>query len=93
MRLRTSFVKCFWGDLQAFLCGLQVRAEENSGWNVPTQWGKLKIEASNYDEISYLPVELGWWMNECVSLVLYTMNECVKYYTLPHSSIMPRMKK
>ena len=44
---------------------------------------KQKIEAEDYDNVSYPLVELGWSLNECISPVLYTMKDWVKYRFTP----------
>lgn len=54
-----------------------------SDWDVLILLDKQKIENSDYDEISYPLVELGWGTDECVSPVLYTMKDWVKYHFTP----------
>ena len=60
-----------------FLYGSQARdeARPDSDWDILILLDKLKIEVEDYDNVSYPLVELGWSLNECVSPVLYTLNE------------------
>ena len=67
----------------AYLYGSQARgnASLDSDWDVLLD--KQKIEAEDYDNVSYPLVELGWSLNECISPVLYTMKDWVKYRFTP----------
>lgn len=69
----------------AYLYGSQARgnASLDSDWDVLILLDKQKIEAEDYDNVSYPLVELGWSLNECISLVLYTMKDWVKYRFTP----------
>ena len=70
---------------QAFLYGSQARGNErvDSDWDVLILLDKQKIEASDYDDVSYPLVELGWSLNECISPVLYTLKDWLKYHFTP----------
>ncbi len=61
--------------------GSQARgdARADSDWDILILLDKSKIEASDYDTISYPLVELGWALHECISPVLYTLKDKVKY--------------
>ena len=67
------------------LLGSQVRndAREDSDWDILILLDKLKIEAEDYDNVSYPLVELGWSLNECVSPVLYTLKDWMRYHFSP----------
>ena len=69
----------------AYLYGSQARgnASLDSDWDVLILLDKQKIEAEDYDNVSYPLVELGWSLNECISPVLYTMKDWVKYRFTP----------
>ncbi|TGX99799.1 nucleotidyltransferase domain-containing protein [Bacteroides muris (ex Afrizal et al. 2022)] len=69
----------------AFLYGSQARgdARADSDWDVLILLDKPKIEDSDYDTISYPLVELGWLKNECISPVLYTLKDWLKYHFTP----------
>lgn len=69
----------------AYLYGSQARgnASLDSDWDVLILLDKQKIEAEDYDNVSYPLVELGWSLNECISPVLYTMKDWVKYHFTP----------
>lgn len=69
----------------AYLYGSQARgnASLDSDWDVLILLDKQKIEAEDYDNVSYPLVELGWSLNECISPVLYTMKDWVKYCFTP----------
>ena len=69
----------------AFLYGSQARGDAcaDSDWDVLILLDKPKIEDSDYDTISYPLVELGWLKNECISPVLYTMKDWLKYHFTP----------
>lgn len=69
----------------AYLYGSQARgnASLDSDWDVLILLDKQKIEAEDYDNVSFPLVELGWSLNECISPVLYTMKDWVKYRFTP----------
>ena len=69
----------------AFLYGSQARGDAHSGsdWDVLILLDKPKVEAEDYDNVSYPWVELGWSLNECISPVLYTAKDWFTYYFTP----------
>lgn len=69
----------------AFLYGLQARGDAcvDSDWDILILLDKPKIETKDYDNVSYPLVELGWSLNECISPVLYTMQDWLKYHFTP----------
>lgn len=62
------------------LFGSQARGDANkdSDWDLLILLDKTKIEASDFDTISYPLYELGWKEGEQFSPKLYTMNEWTK---------------
>lgn len=70
---------------RAFLYGSRARgdAHADSDWDILILLDKQKVEPKDYDDISYPLVELGWSLNECVSPVLYTLNDWIKYHFTP----------
>lgn len=70
---------------QAFLFGSQARgdAKADSDWDVLILLDKPRIETSDYNDISYPLVELGWEANECISPILYTMKDWMNYHFTP----------
>ena len=69
----------------AFLYGSQARneARPDSDWGILILLDKPKIEVEDYDNISYPLVGLGWLLNECVSPVLYTLKDWMRYHFSP----------
>lgn len=53
---------------------------------------KPKIEAEDYDNVSYPLVELDWPLNECISPVLYTMKEWLKHHLLQLIYVLAYLK-
>ena len=72
-------------ETKAILYGSQARgdAHKDSDWDILILLDKLKIEAEDYDNVSYPLVELGWSLNECVSPVLYTLKDWMRYHFSP----------
>ena len=58
-------------------------AHADSDWDVLILLDKQKIEPSDYDNVSYPLVELGWSLNENISPVLYTVKDWLKYHFTP----------
>ena len=44
---------------------------------------KTKLEADDYDNISYPLRELGWKLKECINPVMYTLKDWMKYSFSP----------
>ena len=63
--------------------GSQARNEARSDSDILILFDRQKIEAEDYGNVSYPLVELGWSLNECVSPVLYTMKDWMKYHFSP----------
>lgn len=69
----------------AILFGSRARGDvrHDSDWDVLILLDKTKIEAADYDNVSYPLVELGWSLNECISPVLYTFKDWANHYFTP----------
>ncbi|MCD8268770.1 MAG: nucleotidyltransferase domain-containing protein [Parabacteroides sp.] len=70
---------------KAILFGSRARgdAHVNSDWDILILLDKSKLDATDYDNISYPLVELGWEMNVCISPVMYTLKDWMKYSFSP----------
>lgn len=84
-RIKETLRKVVPAGGHAFLYGSQARNEArlDSDWDILILLDKPKIEAEDYDNVSYPLVELGWSLNECVSPVLYTLKDWMKYHFSP----------
>lgn len=70
---------------KAILFGSQARgeAQDDSDWDILILLDKPKIEAIDYDNISYPLRELGWDIRECINPVMYTLKDWMKYSFSP----------
>ncbi len=88
-RIKETLRKVVPAGGHAFLYGSQARneARPDSDWDILILLDKPKIEAEDYNEdynnVSYPLVGLGWSLNECVSPVLYTLKDWMKYHFSP----------
>ncbi|UQT35823.1 nucleotidyltransferase domain-containing protein [Parabacteroides distasonis] len=84
-RIKETLRKVVPAGGHAFLYGSQARdeARPDSDWDILILLDKLKIEVEDYDNVSYPLVELGWSLNECVSPVLYTLKDWMRYHFSP----------
>ena len=84
-RIKETLRKVVPAGGHAFLYGSQARdeARPDSDWDILILLDKLKIEAEDYDNVSYPLVELGWSLNECVSPVLYNLERLDEIPFLP----------
>ena len=58
-------------------------ARDDSDWDILIILDKTKLEADDYDNISYPLRELGWRLKECINPVLYTLKDWMKYSFSP----------
>lgn len=70
---------------KVILFGSQARgdAREGSDWDILIILDKAKLEADDYDNISYPLRELGWQLKECINPVMYTLKDWMKYSFSP----------
>lgn len=85
LKLKDALHELLPPGAHAYLYGSQARgdAKEDSDWDILILLDKQKIEADDYDKVSYPLVELGWSINECISPVLYTVKDWVRYKFTP----------
>ena len=50
-------------------------AKKNSDWDILIVLPKSRLEQSDYDNVSYPLVELGWKLNEQINPIMYTKDE------------------
>lgn len=81
-QLKDALRKLLPEGSHAYLYGSQARgdARPDSDWDILILLDKNKIEAEDYDNVPYPLVELGWSLNECISPVLYTVKDWMKYH-------------
>lgn len=58
-------------------------ARDDSDWDILIILDKTKLEADDYDNISYPLRELGWRLKECINPVMYTLKVWMKYSFSP----------
>ncbi len=62
---------------QVLLFGSRARGEAQKGsdWDILIVLPKNRLEQSDYDEVSFPFVELGWRVNERINPIMYTQSE------------------
>jgi predicted nucleotidyltransferase len=62
---------------KAILFGSRARGNPgpDSDWDILVLLDKEKIDSTDFDEIAYPLFELGWSLNQQISVKLYTINE------------------
>ena len=62
---------------QVLLFGSRARgeAQKDSDWDILIVLPKNKLEQSDYDEVSFPFVELGWRVNQRINPIMYTQGE------------------
>lgn len=62
---------------QVLLFGSRARgeAQKSSDWDILIVLPKNRLEQSDYDEVSFPFVELGWRVNERINPIMYTQSE------------------
>ena len=60
-----------------FLFGSRARGEAKKGsdWDILIVLPKQKLQQSDYDQVSYPFVELGWMLGEQINPIVYTKQE------------------
>ena len=58
-------------------------ARDDSDWDILIILDKTKLQADDYDNISYPLRELGWRLKECINPVMYTLKDWMKYSFSP----------
>ena len=72
-------------EAKAILFGSRARgdARDDSDWDILILVDKDRVGNDDYDNIAYPLVELGWTMGECISPVMYTLKDWLKYSFSP----------
>lgn len=62
---------------QIILFGSRARGETKKGsdWDILIVLSKKRLEQSDYDNVSYPFVELGWELNEQINPIMYSQEE------------------
>ncbi|MDR0972739.1 MAG: nucleotidyltransferase domain-containing protein [Prevotellaceae bacterium] len=70
---------------KAILYGSRARGDNhvNSDWDILILLDKEKLDANDFDDISYPLYELGWQLDEVIIPKLYTVNEWLKRKITP----------
>ena len=83
-RIRTT-LRSIAPGAKAMLFGSRARgdAREDSDWDILILIDKDRVGNNDFDEIAYPLVELGWTIGECISPVMYTWKDWLKYSFSP----------
>lgn len=83
-RIRTT-LRSIAPGAKAMLFGSRARgdAREDSDWDILILIDKDRVGNNDFDEIAYPLVELGWAIGECISPVMYTWKDWLKYSFSP----------
>lgn len=80
LRKAKRLVKSVYPNGKLILFGSQARgdAREESDWDILVLLDKEEIDESDFDNITYPLIELGWTMGQQISPKLYTNKEWIK---------------
>ena len=83
-RIRTT-LRSIAPGAKAMLFGSRARgdAREDSDWDILILIDKDRVGNDDFDKIAYPLVELGWTIGECISPVMYTLKDWLKYSFSP----------
>lgn len=70
---------------KAILYGSRARGDSHNGsdWDVLILLNKSHLEPSDYDNVSFPFVMLGWENNQMINPIMYTLNEWETYSDTP----------
>lgn len=83
--IRSTLSQIAPAGTKVVLLGSRARgdARDDSDWDILIILDKTKLEADDYDNISYPLRELGWKLKECINPVMYTLKDWMKYSFSP----------
>ena len=83
--IRSTLSQIALAGTKVALFGSRARgdARDDSDWDILIILDKTKLEADDYDNISYPLRELGWKLKECINPVMYTLKDWMKYSFSP----------
>ena len=83
--IRSTLSQIATAGTKVVLLGSRARgdARDDSDWDILIILAKTKLEADDYDNISYPLRELGWKLKECINPVMYTLKDWMKYSFSP----------
>lgn len=72
-------------DGEAYLFGSRARgdARQDSDWDILIILNKAKLSVSDYDDITYPLVTLGWELNEEINPILYSRSQWEQSHITP----------